>query len=471
MTGCLSFNVFPNQVVRNKTMNYGHLLIAIFVMTPLMSQCFVLQPGLSIAASSDEKASLKTNSTLFEGEVLPKTILLDPYELVKLKQAVMKQNDSVAQNFVKSIVAEADSVLAKKPISVTEKTEFPPNGTKHDFFALARYEWPNPNTANGLPYISRDGYTNPETLLIKDKEYIREMVQRVMILAFASYLTDNPKYNLKAQELLNVWFLQKDTFMSPNLRYGQYERGNDELNPSGIMDAHDLPYLLDAIGMLELSPHWSKTVKIGLEQWFTKYLDWLLTSDLGKREGQRANNHGTYYTVQVSAIAYFLNKTDITQKLLKSTMQDLGTAPFQDVPRLIAVKINPDGTQPFEIQRANSLHYHLYNLYGVALLARIGDRTGVDIWNYEIHGVGMRKALDFIIPYALGQQRWPYGQVEPLDNNALLYLQGILCQAILHYNNNQSYLQVYRSLQTKNLPIDPQDILCDLQTKYTDTGS
>src|SRR5438093_11687536 len=321
----------------------------------MLSQCFV--PSWSITVFSDEKESIKSNTPIIEGQVLPRAIILDPHELVKVKQLVaMKQNDSNVKHFLEKIITEADSVLLKRPISVTEKTEFPPNGTKHDFFALARYEWPNPKTPDGLPYISRDGHTNPETLLIKDKKYIEEMVNRVIMLALASYFTDNPKYALKAEELLRVWFLDNDTYMNPNLKYGQFERGKDKLNPSGIMDARDLPLLLEAVGMLELSPKWSKSVQAGLEQWFSKYLDWLLNSDVAKREGQRMNNHGTYYTVQASAIAFFVNRLDITEKLLKSTMQDLSSAPLEDVSRLIAVKINPDGTQPFEIRRADSLH-------------------------------------------------------------------------------------------------------------------
>jgi hypothetical protein len=290
-----------------------------------------------------------------------------------------------------------------------------------------------------------------------------------MILALASYFTDNPKYALKAQELLRVWFLDKDTYMEPSLKYGDFERGKGRLNPSGIIGAHHLAHLVDAIGMLELSPKWSKSVQEGLQQWFSKYLDWLLNSDLGKREGQRANNHGTYYAVQVSAIAFFVNKPDFTKELLESTMQDLSNAPLEDVSRLVAVKINPDGTQPFEIGRASSLHYHLYNLYGLVLLARIGDHVGVDLWNYQIHGGSIRKALDFIIPYALGNQTWPYSKIKGSSYEDLSFLKGIVCQAILHYGG-QSYLQVYRSLEAKNLSLKFQDSVCDIHIKYIDTG-
>jgi Alginate lyase len=444
--------------MRNKMTSYRSLIFAFLSTICLMSQSVV--PSWSTSIDSKEK----------KDQELPRTIIIDPHALEKVRDILMSGNDTNAQDYLKGITTEADKVLVKRPLSVTEKTHFPPNGTEHDFFALADYKWPNPNTPNGLPYVSRDGEINPETLLIKDKQYLEEMVNRVKLLAIASYFTDNPKYSLKAEELLRVWFLNNDTYMNPNLKYGEFERGEGRLNPSGIMGAHHLVHLVDAIGMLELSPKWNTTLQDGLEVWFSKYLDWLLTSDLGKREGQRKNNHGTYYTVQVSAIAFFLNKTDLTKQILQSTMQDLGSAPLEDVSRLISVKINPDGTQPFEIRRANSLHYHIWNLYGLVHLARIGDQVGVDLWNYEIHGTGIRRALDFIIPYALGKEAWPYSQIKRLNLEDLALLQGIACHAQLHYKS-QSYLEVFRSLETRSLPVNYQDTICYQEIKYIDAAS
>jgi len=151
-------------------------------------------------------------------------------------------------------------------------------------------------------------------------------------------------------------------------------------------------------------------------------------------------------------------------------MQHLTSAPLEDVSKLITVKINPDGTQPFEIRRANSLHYHIFNLYGLVLLARIGDLAGVDLWNYQIQGTGLRKALDFVIPYALDTQSWPYSQIMPLEDDDLSFLQGAVCHATFRYDD-ESYLQAYRSLDTQNLIANFQDIVCDLQIKYIDNTS
>jgi hypothetical protein len=453
--------------LKNKIASYRYFILGLLLIVCLLSQSFV--PSWSGSLTFDEESKL-TKSKDTENQVLPRTIMIDPHSLVNMKQMVKNQNDSHVQDFLKKIIREADSILDERPKSVTEKNEFPPNGTKHDFFALARYEWPNPNTTDGLPYVSRDGHTNPETFLIRDKWYIEEMVKRVMILALASYFTDDSKYTSKAEQLLQVWFLNNDTNMNPSLNYGQYERGKGRLNPSGVMDAHDIPYLVDAVGLLELSPKWNNSVKDGLHQWFTNYLYWLMNNDLAQREGQRKNNHGTYYLVQVAAIAYFVNKPEITKDVLTSIMQPLTSAPLEDVSKLITVKINPDGTQPFEIRRANSLHYHIFNLYGLILLARIGDAVGVDLWNYQIQGTGVRKALDFVIPYAFDTKSWPYSQIMDLEDDDLSFLQGAICHAAFRYDD-ESYIQAFRSLGTQNLTANFQDLVCGLQINYIDNDS
>jgi len=48
-----------------------------------------------------------------------------------------------------------------KPPAITGQIATNSAGGCHDFFSQADYEWPNPNTANGLPYVNRDGESNP----------------------------------------------------------------------------------------------------------------------------------------------------------------------------------------------------------------------------------------------------------------------------------------------------------------------
>lgn len=43
-----------------------------------------------------------------------------------------------------------------------DKTLVAASGNKHDYYSFPPYWWPNPDTQDGLPYIRKDGQTNPD---------------------------------------------------------------------------------------------------------------------------------------------------------------------------------------------------------------------------------------------------------------------------------------------------------------------
>ena len=423
----------------------------------MINQSIILAIG-----SEQDKLSNSANIEIDE-EKLPRTILLDPNVLLEIKLAAMIHDDSIMQEFLNELLGEANSFLSKKPKAVTDKTQMPPSGDKHDFYSLAPYEWPNPDTRDGLPYVPRDGKINPERYTIPDKKNMDDMVNMVRILALAYYFTNDLQYALKAQELLRVWFIDKDTYMNPNLKYAETVRGKNEMNSYGIMEGSLLTELTDAIRLLQHSPQWTEEMQQGMESWFTSYLDWLLNSDSGKKEGQKANNHGTYYLVQVSSIALFINKTDLAKEMLETTMQEPDSASDDDESKLIAEKIEPDGHQPFELERANALDYHMFNLLVLFQLASIGERVGLDLWNYEFEGAGLRKALDYIIPYALNEEPWPYKQIIPIKKmpSYATNLAKLSCQGMIHYENNELYVEAYKSVNKDIQGINVYYPICD----------
>jgi hypothetical protein len=413
--------------------------------------------------SDDRILSDVDNIGLDEEEKIPRTIILDPHALLEIKQAALRYDDSIVQDFLKKLIKEANSFLSKKTTSVMDKTQLPPSGDKHDFYSLSHYRWPNPDTADGLPYVSRDGEINPEIYSIPDMKNMDGMVQAVKILALAYYFTNDPQYASKADKLLRVWFIDEDTYMNPNLKYAESVRGKNEMNPGGIMEGRPLTELTDAIRLLQHSPQLTEEVQQGMELWFTNYLDWLLNSDSGKKEGRKANNHGTYYLVQVSSIALFVNKTGLAREIVEATMQEPSSASFDDVPKLIAEKIKPDGRQPFELKRTNALDYHTLNLLALFRLASIGEHfAGVDLWNYEFEGAGLRKALDYILPYALEKEPWPYEQIKSVRKSTVAE---ISCQGMIHYQNNELYKEAYKSINTDKLGIDIYFPICDKMTR------
>ncbi len=53
-------------------------------------------------------------------------------------------------------------------------------------------------------------------------------------------------------------------------------------------------------------------------------------------------------------------------------------------------------------------------------LATLGNDAGVDLWHYRSpSGDSIRGAVDFLLPYALGQKKWNYSQISGFNGDAL----------------------------------------------------
>src|SRR6187402_1530923 len=124
---------------------------------------------------------------------LPQVFSLDAKALQSNKVKVQNKDPYIMPAY-KSLLKEADKFLSFGPVSVMEKKNNPPSGDRHDYMSLAPYYWPDPAKPNGLPYIRKDGQTNPEVKEYKDKEYMPKLCEMVHTLALAYYFSDNGVY-------------------------------------------------------------------------------------------------------------------------------------------------------------------------------------------------------------------------------------------------------------------------------------
>jgi hypothetical protein len=333
-------------------------------------------------------------------KTLPRVFLLDANHLEVTRKRIQdgKHNLSAA---VDKLDRDARKAMSAGPFSVVTKLATPPSGDKHDYMSQAPYFWPNPNSVNGLPYIRRDGERNPEINQITDHRSLDQLESAVETLALAYYFKGDEAYAVKAVSLLRAFFLDPATRMKPNLQYAQFIPGVNTGRGIGLIETRGLTRVVDSVGLLAGSKALTESDRLALQGWFGQFLQWMLESNNGRDEAAAKNNHGTYYDLQIASFALFVGKRELAMQVLKEARQ-----------KRIALQIEPDGRQPHELARTKAWSYSNMNLEGLMLLATLGERTGVDLWNFHTaDGRSIRKALDFLTSVALGGEKWQYQEI------------------------------------------------------------
>jgi hypothetical protein len=333
----------------------------------------------------------------------PKTVVWDGAHLASL-QAEGANKDKRYKESLKRLRKNAEISLKRGPYSVLDKHEVAPSGDKHDYLSYARYWWPNPDTSDGMPYIRRDGKTNKDLLEKGDRETIGMLYDDAETLALAGYLLNDDRYTKHAALLLRTWFFDPATRMNPHMRYGQAIPGRNDGRGSGIIDTRHFIRICDSVALLNETKDWSDSDQSALIAWMKQYLDWLRNDPQGKDEGSEKNNHGTWYDAQVAAIAMFVGERETARQIV------------QNAKAKRIEGIEPNGEQPTELERTKGLHYSVFNMSAMSVLARIGEHLDEDLWNYKSDdGRSLRRGLDFVLPYMTGQKEWPHKQIEEMS--------------------------------------------------------
>ncbi|HEV8378431.1 MAG TPA: alginate lyase family protein [Tepidisphaeraceae bacterium] len=337
------------------------------------------------------------------------------------------------------ILKAADVALRIEPITITKFRAQLSEGGLHDFYSNGDYWWPDPARPDGLPYIQRDGESNPNNFSAH-RMALRDMRDAVAALAAAYKITGDDRYVLKAVELLRVFFLDPATRMNPNLQYAQAIPGRSPGRGIGIIDAL---HLIEVPVAIEVMTKWSKfppEASAGLKKWFGEFADWMVASKNGQEEAKAKNNHSVAYFLQLAVYATFSGDQ-------KKVADCRGQYKEVFLPDQMAV----DGSFPRELSRTKPYGYSIFQLDNLIALAQMLSTSDDDLWKFTLpDGRGAKKGMEFLYPYLADKGKWPK-KPDIASWEAWPARQPCLLFAGLAFGD-EKYLELW-----KKLPADPED--------------
>jgi len=331
------------------------------------------------------------------------------------------------------IIKKADESLKMAPVHITDHIAEMSDGNEHEYYSNGDYWWPDPTKSDGLPYIRRDGESNPNNFNFHRK-CIRAMRTAVANLAAGYKINGNEAYAAHAVRLLKEFFLDESTYMAPHLKYAQAIPGKSSGRGIGIIDTLHLTEIPFAIKALQASPSMTDEILTGLKAWFGEYLNWMNTHPYGIEERDYKNNHAVCWHVQALSFAGFVGDYNLIRECIRRYKEIL-------LPR----QMRYDGGFEDELKRTKPYSYSILILDNMVTLVHLAALFGEDLWNYETEdGRSIKRGLDFLLPYIEDKSSWFLpDDVEHFD--AWPARASFMVFAGLHYRDER-YSKLYRSL-------------------------
>lgn len=369
---------------------------------------------------------------------------LNMVDLIKMKDGFTNKNKQDLDSVNAIIFAAEKEIELNYKYTIVNKPYFPPGIGKHDYVSVLPYWWPNPDTEDGFPYVRKDGQVNPEARTkFTDQKNLASMAAAVENLGLAYFFTDNKKYATRVEQIIKVFFLDEDTYMKPNLEYGQSRPTKQKPvgTMAGIIETAVMVRLLEGFGLASMNGDVSNEVVVGLKEWIREYLQWCDKSMLGIAARNGKQNHSTYYDLQTLAYRLFLSDYDGVDYLNEAR----GYIKKYTCNRLL-LQIKRDGSQPGELGRTKSWSYANINLAGMYKLALIAEKVGVDLWHFkgDRDVPPLKAAVDWFLPYLTKEKPWKWKQIQ---KEQITKLQWCLQIAYQRYNDGK-YINAIKNFQT-----------------------
>lgn len=319
----------------------------------------------------------------------------------------IKTNQDLYKDIIGKIKKDADRFTIISPLYITDKPSTFVKDT-HNYASLSIYYWPDPTNPKGK-YILHDGQKNPEY-----KQYdggkLEELEHRMRALSIGYYVTGELKYRLAYLIQLRSWFIDKSTYMYPNFEYAQIAPGHDNNRgrSAGLIEAYNFNSIIDSFRLVNSISPIDKTTKKAFIKWFKRFLNWLKTSEQGKKENENHSNHGIAYDVMLLNINLLVNGS-LDNNLVNNFRS------FR-----LERQIAPDGSQPAELQRSRALHFSVYNLSHIIDFCRILEHSGIHY--YRNNKDLIDRAFNYLMQFVGNRKQFPYKEIgdwEQTESNLL----------------------------------------------------
>ena len=309
-----------------------------------------------------------------------------------------------AKTMVAALEKKADKYIFATAPSVVNKGKLPPSNDPRDFISISRYWWPDSTKADGLPYIRRDGYVNPEVNTVyQSHNKSNMMAYAVDCLTILYYLTSKEVYAEHAARYLRRWFLDPKEGMNPNLVYAQIIPGRHVLRGTGTLQGRAIFRAVCMSQLIEKSKTWTVGDKKELTDWASAMLYWLEKSTQGRKEHAAGNNHGVWYDVSHLLLLSYLDRKEDVQRIVK-----------EELMCRLDSQMAEDGSLPQELERTLSMHYETFLMEALLQVSYIAKGVGVDFWNLSTSsGKPLKRMVEYMFPYYQKPQTWKYKQISP----------------------------------------------------------
>ena len=304
----------------------------------------------------------------------------------------------------------------------------------------------NCDAATSMPWASCDGHENLKSINLGGLPQLKGMAAAVQALAAGFYWTRNETYAARAVELIAVFFLDPGTRMNPNFNFGQSMPGYNNGSGSGLVEIDIwLIQVMEGIALINhpascegcvASAAWGATQDASMLEWLKQWSGWLKTTPYSTWACNYRNNHNAACRSSWLAVAAWIGETALAQRIIAGAKERQWTNtsssshwPYQELgaPNCygcngsgtgtcgkapIGGQVWRDGELPQEAGRVNSIGYTVAELHTLFLLAQLSRHPilgGEDLFGYvSLNGSSIRGALDYLVPFALGQQNWSH---------------------------------------------------------------